>query len=300
MRKRTFVLGIISIAVFVVGGIFQIMHLAGANILWGSGLLLFLFGFLFSFVIDKVSIESRKVGRLALFLLFITIGLVILYIIFLTLHVSGVKPVGFGATLMAMIFLVFISKHLEGRQLIIRADRQLASILFTDIVGYTSLMGKDESKALQYLEDNRRIQKRLIRKHRGKWLKEMGDGSIAIFYTASEAVLCALEIQKEINAKKSFELRMGVHISEIVFTDSDVFGDGVNVASRISEIAGPGEICFSEAVLHNIRNREDLAVTPMGEREFKNVSYKLKVYKLETLNVIEAFKKEGIELESDS
>ncbi len=81
-----------------------------------------------------------------------------------------------------------------------------------------------------------------------------------------------------------FNRRMGVHISEIVFTDSDVFGDGVNVASRISEIAGPGEICFSEAVLHNIRNREDLAVTPVGEREFKNVSYKLRVYKIETLN----------------
>ena len=137
----------------------------------------------------------------------------------------------------------------------IRKDRQLAAILFTDIVGYTSIMGKDENKALEFLEQNRHIQKKLIRKYRGKWLKEMGDGSIAIFYTASEAVLCAKEIQDEINAKTSIKLKMGIQISEVVFSDSDVFGDGVNVASRISECAGPGEICFSEAVYNNIRNR---------------------------------------------
>ena len=111
----------------------------------------------------------------------------------------------------------------------------------------------------------------------------MGDGSIAIFYTASEGILCALEIQKEINAKKLFEVRMGIHVSEIVFTDSDVFGDGVNVASRISEIAGPGEIMFSEAVFNNVRNREELEVTPLGERGLKNVAYKLKLYKVTTL-----------------
>ena len=285
MRKHTYLIGIISIIAFVVGGILQFMHLKGANILWGSGLLLFLFGFLFSFVVDKVTIESRKITRLALFFLFITVGLLVIYILFLTFHFPGVKPVGFGSTLMAMFFLVFFSKHLEGRQLVIRADRQLASILFTDIVGYTSLMGKDENKALQYLDDNRKIHKRLIRKHRGKFLKEMGDGSISIFYTASEATMCALEIQKEINDKKLFQLRMGIHISEIVFTDSDVFGDGVNVASRISDCAGPGEITLSEAVFNNVRNRETLEVAPIGERALKNVAYKLKLYKIATLVV---------------
>ena len=110
-----------------------------------------------------------------------------------------------------MIFFLFFLRQLEGRKLTIRKDRQLAAILFTDIVGYTSLMGEDENKALQNLEQNRHIQKKLIRKHRGKWLKEMGDGSIAIFYTASEAVLCAKEIQDEINAKTSIKLKMGSH-----------------------------------------------------------------------------------------
>ena len=77
-------------------------------------------------------------------------------------------------------------------------DRQLASILFTDIVGFTSMMGENEDKTLQALDRNRSIQKRLIRKYRGKWIKEMGDGAIAVFFTASEAVLCAIAIQKEI------------------------------------------------------------------------------------------------------
>ena len=78
---------------------------------------------------------------------------------------------------------------------------------------------------------------------------------------------------------------MGIHISEIVFTDSDVFGDGVNVASRISDCAGPGEITLSEAVFNNVRNRETLEVAPIGERALKNVAYKLKLYKIATLVV---------------
>ena len=111
----------------------------------------------------------------------------------------------------------------------------------------------------------------------------MGDGLISIFYTASEATMCALEIQKEINAREMFQVRMGVHISEIVFTDSDVFGDGVNVTSRISDCAGPGEIIISESVYNNVRNREDFEVVSMGERKLKNVAYNLKFYKISTL-----------------
>jgi class 3 adenylate cyclase len=75
---------------------------------------------------------------------------------------------------------------------------------------------------------------------------------------------------------------MGIHISEIVFTDTDVFGDGVNVASRISDKATANEICISEAVFQNIRNREDLHIDLVGEMELKNVSYKLTVYKIDS------------------
>ena len=169
---------------------------------------------------------------------------------------------------------------MERRKLTLRANRQLASILFTDIVGYTALMGQNENQALEYLDVNRKIQKRLIRKHRGKILKEMGDGLISIFFTASEATICALEIQSEIRAVNKFKLRMGIHISEIVFTDTDVFGDGVNVASRISDCAGPDEIIISESVYHNIRNRENIEAVSMGETSLKNVAYKPKLFKI--------------------
>ena len=109
-----------------------------------------------------------------------------------------------------------------------------------------------EPEALVFLlENNRKIQKNIIRKYRGRWLKEMGDGTISIFYTASEAVLCALEIQETINNDHNFKIMLGIHTSEIVFTDKDIFGDGVNVSSRISDLAGPGEICISDDVFRN-------------------------------------------------
>jgi class 3 adenylate cyclase len=180
------------------------------------------------------------------------------------------------------VYLVFFARESEGRKLELRKDRQLAAILFTDIVGFTAMMGEDEDKALRVLDQNRNIQKKIIRKHRGKWLKEMGDGSLVIFYTATEAITAALDIQHNIQESGNFNVRMGVHISEIVFTDSDVFGDGVNVASRISDKASSNEICISETVFQNIRNREDLHIDLVGEMKLKNVSYKLIVYKIDT------------------
>lgn len=285
MRKRTFLLGIISIVTFVISGIFTFMQLPGGKVLLIIGLSTFLFGFLLSFMIDKVTIESRKAARLVLMLLFITIFLSFTYLTSTVFQFPGAKLIGFISTLMTMVFFVFLTRQLEGRKLAIRTNRQLASILFTDIVGYTSLMGENENRAMEYLDFNRKVQKRLIRKHRGKFVKEMGDGLIAIFYSASEATICALEIQKEINARKLFQVRMGIHISEIVFTDTDVFGDGVNVTSRISDCAGPEEIIISESVYNNVRNREDFEVVPIGEKSLKNVAYKLKLYKIAAQNI---------------
>ena len=146
------------------------------------------------------------------------------------------------------------------------------------------MMGEDEYLGIQALEKNKSIQKRLIRKYRGKWIKEIGDGTLSVFYTATESVLCALEMQRETVQNETFELRMGIHVSEIIFTDKDIFGDGVNVASRVSEQAGGGEIYFTEPVYHNIKNREDFTIIAAGKYEFKNVDYLLDLYKIETSN----------------
>src|SRR5262245_8079461 len=113
------------------------------------------------------------------------------------------------------------------------STRQLAAIMFTDIVGYTALMGKDEQKAFDHLNKNRHIQRPIIEQHGGQWIKELGDGVLASFSTVSDAVTAAIKIQEACNAAKDFQLRIGIHLGEVVFENGDLFGDGVNISSRI-------------------------------------------------------------------
>src|SRR5215813_2276553 len=122
-------------------------------------------------------------------------------------------------------------------------SRQLVAIMFTDIVGYTALMGNDEKKAFELLNKNRFIQKPIIEKNNGRWIKEMGDGVMASFSTASDAVNAAMKIQDACNAANNFKLKIGIHLGEVVFVrkdsvgeNDDVYGDGVNIASRIETL----------------------------------------------------------------
>jgi class 3 adenylate cyclase len=130
--------------------------------------------------------------------------------------------------------------------------------MFTDIVGYTALMGKDEQKAFELLNKNRQIQKPIIEQYNGRWIKELGDGVMASFNTASDAVGAAIKIQQTCNSLKEFQLRIGIDLGEVVFENNDVFGDGVNVASRIQALAPPGGIWISEAVHHNVANKNNI------------------------------------------
>ena len=93
-------------------------------------------------------------------------------------------------------------------------------------------------------------------------------------------MLCGLEIQKEINQQENFQVRMGIHVAEIVFTDQDAFGDGMNVASRICSVANGGEICLSDGVYQNIRNREELAIENLGFVVLKNIDQPLLLHKI--------------------
>jgi len=158
-------------------------------------------------------------------------------------------------------------------------DRRLAAIMFTDIVGYTALMGRDEDKAFQILRKNRDIQRPIIKKYRGEWLKEMGDGILASFHTASDAVRCAGEIQNAVK-KAGISLRIGIHEGEVVFEDSDVLGDGVNVASRLEELAEEGCINISGAVYKDIKNKAGISAKFIEEKMLKNVDEPVKVYKV--------------------
>jgi class 3 adenylate cyclase len=281
VRKLSRILGIVAIVLITVGIIFRILHYPGEIILL-VGTLTFVLGFAIPYTIDRITAQSRRALQISTAILTIAISLIVVGGVLKILHLPFSGHALLAGGILLPVYLIFFARESEGRKLQLRKDRQLAAILFTDIVGFTAMMGEDEEKALRVLEQNRKIQKAIIRKHRGKWLKEMGDGSLVIFYTATEAIGAAIEIQHQIQESGNFNVRMGIHISEIVFTDTDVFGDGVNVASRISDKATANEICISEAVFQNIRNREDLHIDLVGEMELKNVSYKLTVYKIDS------------------
>jgi len=159
--------------------------------------------------------------------------------------------------------------------------RQLASIMFTDIVGYTALMGKDEAKALAMVRKSKEIQQPMVEKHNGRWLKEMGDGTMLRFPSALDAVLCAKEIQRGARADLDCQLRIGIHLGDIVEENEDIYGDGVNIASRIQSIADPGGIYVSESVAKAVRGHADIHWQYLGEAELKNVDYPVKTYALQ-------------------
>src|SRR5436190_21238098 len=107
------------------------------------------------------------------------------------------------------------------------ARRQLAAIMFTDIVGYTTLMGDNQDKAFEVLHRNRKIQHRLIKQYNGTLIKELGDGVLSSFNAVTDAVFCAISIQNKCKRAPDLKLRIGIHIGEVGFEDHDVFGDGV-------------------------------------------------------------------------
>ena len=160
------------------------------------------------------------------------------------------------------------------------STRQLAAIMFTDIAGYTALMGKDEQKAFELLEKNRQIQKPIIEQHNGRWIKELGDGVMASFNTVSDAIYAAIKIQQQCNASKEFQLSIGIHEGEIIIENNDIYGDAVNIASRIQTLGVPGSVLFSKRITDEIRNKSEFQLTSLGSFEFKNVEEPIEVFAL--------------------
>ncbi len=155
--------------------------------------------------------------------------------------------------------------------------RQLAAIMFTDIVGYTTLMGEDEDRAIQELERNLQIQIPLIEENSGTFVKQMGDGILASFHSSLDAINCAVAIQEAIE-EPSPQLRIGIHLGDILTKDGEVYGDGVNIASRIESIAPPGGILISGQMMDTIRNKIQYQTSFFGEKNLKNVSQPIRLY----------------------
>ena len=126
--------------------------------------------------------------------------------------------------------------------------RQSAAVMFTDIAGYTSIMASDEEKTLSLSQDKRKILKPLIKQHDGIYIKGTGDGTLSYFNSAYKASKCAKLSQKSIYDNDSMNVRAGIHVGDIVLDDGDLYGDGVNVASRLESISPVGGICISNTV----------------------------------------------------
>ena len=161
-------------------------------------------------------------------------------------------------------------------------ERKLAAIVFSDIVGFTELMNSDEKAAMDLLKKQRTLLRPIIENFDGEWLKEMGDGILTSFPSAVKAATCALEIQRILEHDSKLTIRIGIHIGDIIIKDGDVFGDGVNIASRMEQLAEPGGICISERVHDDIRNKPEINAVFQDEQILKGIAKPIKVYSIFT------------------
>jgi len=165
-------------------------------------------------------------------------------------------------------------------------ERKLAAIMFTDIVGFTKIMGDDETTALSILENQQSLINPIVEQHKGKIIKKMGDGLLIEFPSTVEAVECATQMQDSIKSyNKSddnieFHIRIGLHLGDVVVLGDDILGDGVNIASRIEPLASPDGICITDAVYQSVKSKLKLDAKRIDEVDLKNIDDKYTIYKI--------------------
>src|SRR5437899_3604331 len=165
--------------------------------------------------------------------------------------------------------------------------RQLAAIVFTDMVDYSALAQRDQALALELLEEHRQIIRSLFQKFNGTEIKTIGDAFLVEFRSALEAAQCAIEIQRalakrnpDVAADRRIEIKIGIHIGDVVHRGGDVYGDGVNIASRIEPLAGAGGICVSTDVERQIRNALETRFEKLAPTELKNISVPMELFRI--------------------
>lgn len=190
------------------------------------------------------------------------------------------------------------SQRLRGRDClrataifqVVSADiehRKLAAIMFTDMVGYSALSQRDDKLALELLEEHRQLLREIFPRFNGTEIKTIGDAFLIEFSSALEAAQCAIEIQRtlakrnhDVMAERRIELKIGIHIGDVVHRGGDVYGDGVNIASRIEALAGAGGICVSMDVERQIRNALEARFEKLAPIELKNISVPMDLFRI--------------------
>jgi TolB-like protein/class 3 adenylate cyclase/Tfp pilus assembly protein PilF len=163
--------------------------------------------------------------------------------------------------------------------------RKLAAILHADVVGFSRLMGEDETGTHQALSKLRRAVDPLITAHGGRIVGTAGDSLLADFSSVVDALGCAIEMQRAARAvndpippERRLELRIGVNLGDVIIDGDDIFGDGVNIAARLEALAQPGTVCISQNVYDQVRNKLDLDYRPLGSHRVKNIAEPVRAY----------------------
>ena len=158
-----------------------------------------------------------------------------------------------------------------------KTTRLLAAVMFTDIVGYTAMMQEDEDNANRQKERHRQVLNERAAAFDGQVLHYYGDGALTIFNSAYNAVRCGIKIQNDL-ADPYLPLRIGMHVGDIAYNDEDVYGDAVNIASRLEPLGISGGILISKKVRNEIRNHRDIKTKELGTFDLKNVKYPLSIF----------------------
>src|SRR5438094_393811 len=166
-------------------------------------------------------------------------------------------------------------------------QRKLAAIMFTDMVGYSALSQRDDKLAQELLEEHRRLLREIFPQFNGIEIKTIGDAFLVEFQSALEAAQCAMAIQRALAkrnadapAERQIQVRIGVHIGDVVHRGGDVYGDGVNIASRIESLAAAGGICVSMDVERQIRNTLEARFEKLAPTELKNISVPMDLFRI--------------------
>ena len=161
-----------------------------------------------------------------------------------------------------------------------KPTRKLAAIMFTDIADFTESMSYDEQQAMNAVRKKRSIIQPLIKKYNGVFVKEIGDGTLSYFGSAVDASTCAVKLQEMTYGDNFLNIRIGLHIGDIVFDGEDVFGEGVNIASRLESLSPVGGVCVSKNVFDELENKNEFNGTSLGLQSLKGVGRLVEVYAL--------------------